>query len=359
VPTMPSLPNWSNGKSTQADAPKIPVPAARAIVDCAVYVDGVRLPGKYTHRAALAEVRSRDNAFVWVGMHAPDEGQMQDVAATFGLHELMVEDAVHAHERPKLERYDDVMFLVLRTVVYVPHESVATASEIVETGEIMVFVGPDFVVTVRHGDHSELASVRKSLEQNPERLTMGPFAVLHAITDHVVDSYLSVIQLVEQDVDSMEELVFNPRNTVAVEHIYLLKREIVELRRSVTPLGLPLLQLTQPAGGLVPKEIRRYFRDVRDHHTIVAERISEYDEVLSSLVDAALAKIAVQQNTDMRKISAWVAIAAVPTGVAGIYGMNFENMPELGYKYGYQSILFLIASVCVGLFCLFRRTHWL
>lgn len=132
---------------------------------------------------------------------------------------------------------------------------------------------------------------------------MGPFAVLHAITDHVVDSYLSVIQLVEQDVDSMEELVFNPRNTVAVEHIYLLKREIVELRRSVTPLGLPLLQLTQPAGGLVPKEIRRYFRDVRDHHTIVAERISEYDEVLSSLVDAALAKIAVQQNTDMRKIS--------------------------------------------------------
>ena len=356
---MPSLPNWSNGKSAPPPLPRIPVPAARAIVDCAVYVDGTRLPGKFTHNAALDEVRRRGKGFVWVGIHAPDESQMQDVAKTFGLHELMVEDAVHAHERPKLERYDDVMFLVLRTVVYVPHDSVETANEIVETGEIMVFVGPDFVVTVRHGDHSELASVRKALEQLPERLAMGPWSVLHAITDHVVDTYLSVTQLVEQDVDNMEELVFNPRNSVAVEHIYLLKREIVELRRSVTPLGMPLLQLTQPAGALVPKEIRRYFRDVRDHHTIVSERISEYDEVLSSLVDAALAKIAVQQNTDMRKISAWVAIAAVPTGIAGIYGMNFENMPELGSQYGYPMVMVFIASVCVGLFFLFRRNNWL
>lgn len=356
---MPSLPNWSNGKSDSVSAPRIPVPAARAIVDCAVYVDGARLPGKFTHTAALAEVRQRGTGFVWLGIHAPDETQMQDVAETFGLHELMVEDAVHAHERPKLERYDDVMFLVLRTVVYVPHESITTANEIVETGEIMVFVGPDFVVTVRHGDHSELASVRKALERKPERLAMGPWSVLHAITDHVVDTYLSVTQLVERDVDNMEELVFSPHNSVAVEHIYLLKREIVELRRSVTPLGLPLLQLTQPAGGLVPKEIRRYFRDVRDHHTIVAERISEYDEVLSSLVDAALAKIAVQQNTDMRKISAWVAIAAVPTGIAGIYGMNFENMPELSMRFGYPSVLFFIASVCTGLFFLFRRNDWL
>ncbi|WP_424809569.1 magnesium and cobalt transport protein CorA [Rhodococcus sp. 27YEA15] len=358
---MPSRPSWTNVRPTPVSAPtpKIPLPAARAIVDCAVYVDGARLPGRYTHRSALAEVRERGTGFVWVGMHAPDEGQMQDVAETFGLHELMVEDAVHAHERPKLERYDNVMFLVLRTVVYVPHDSVATANEIVETGEIMIFVGPDFVITVRHGDHSELATVRTSLEQNPERLVMGPFAALHAITDHVVDSYLSVIQLVEQDVDGMEELVFNPRHAIAVEHIYLLKREIVELRRSVTPLGLPLLQLTQPAGGLVPKEIRRYFRDVRDHHTIVAERIAEYDEVLSSLVDAALAKIAVQQNTDMRKISAWVAIAAVPTMVAGIYGMNFEYMPELSFHYGYWTVLGAIATVCVGLFALFRRNNWL
>ncbi|NMM83403.1 magnesium transporter [Rhodococcus sp. SRB_17] len=356
---MPSLPSWPNGKSRQTPTPRIPIPAARAIVDCAVYVEGARLPGKYTHSAALAEVRKRGDGFVWVGMHAPDEHQMQDVAETFGLHELMVEDAVHAHQRPKLERYDDVMFLVLRTVVYVPHESVETANEIVETGEIMVFVGPDFVVTVRHGDHSELASVRRSLEQVPERLAMGPWSVLHAITDHVVDTYLSVTQLVEQDVDGMEELVFSPQNSVAVEHIYLLKREIVELRRSVTPLGLPLLQLTQPAGGLVPKEIRRYFRDVRDHHTNVSERISEYDEVLSSLVDAALAKIAVQQNTDMRKISSWVAIAAVPTGIAGIYGMNFENMPELSSQYGYPMVLAFIASVCVGLFFLFRRNNWL
>ncbi len=353
---MPSLPAQGRDKSA---GPRIRIPTARAVVDCGVYVDGIRLPGKYTHQAALAEVRRRGRGFVWVGLLAPDEGQMESVAATFGLHELMVEDAVHAHQRPKLERYDDILFLVLRTVNYVPHDSVATASEIVETGEIMAFVGADYVVTVRHGDHSGLANVRRSLEENQERLALGPYAVLHAVADHVVDTYLEVTQAIEHDVDGMEEAVFSPRNTVAVEHIYLLKREIVELRKSVNPLSNPLLRLTQSPGNPVPKEVRRYFRDVLDHHTTVAERIAEYDEVLSSLVDAALAKIAVQQNTDMRKISAWVAIAAVPTMIAGIYGMNFDNMPELHWQYGYHLVVAFIVSVTVGRFVTFRRNNWL
>jgi magnesium transporter len=157
----------------------------------------------------------------------------------------------------------------------------------------------------------------------------------------------------------MEEAVFSPRSSVAVEHIYLLKREIVELRKSVNPLSNPLLRLTRAPGNPVPKEIRRYFRDVLDHHTTVAERIAEYDEVLSSLVDAALAKIAVQQNTDMRKISAWVAIAAVPTALAGIYGMNFDHMPELHWVWGYPAVLLLMAIVCTLLYRTFRHNHWL
>ncbi|GAA4477455.1 magnesium/cobalt transporter CorA [Rhodococcus olei] len=360
---MPSLPPRSSLRPsrTPADtsAHAIRVPAARAVVDCAVYVDGHRQPGRYTHSAALAEVRERGEGFVWLGLHAPDERQMSSIAEVFGLHALMVEDAVHAHQRPKLEIYDDVLFLVLRTVNYVEHESISTAREIVETGEIMIFVGRDFVVTVRHGDHSGLSGVRAEMDAHPARLALGPTTVLHAIADHVVDNYLAVTESVEHDVDLLEEDVFSPSSHVAIEQIYLLKREIVELRKSVAPLGAPLQRLGQDSNLGVPKEVRRYLRDVQDHHTIVADRVSEFDEVLSTLVEAALAKVAVQQNTDMRKISAWVAIAAVPTMVAGVYGMNFEHMPELQWSFGYPAVIIVIAVVCAGLFVTFRRNNWL
>lgn len=284
---------------------------------------------------------------------------MDGVAECYGLHELMVEDAVHAHQRPKLERYDDVLFLVLRTISYVEHESVTTANEIVESGEIMVFLGRDFVITVRHGEHSGLSGVRRTLEKNPEQLALGPSAVLHAVADHVVDEYLEVTGSIERDVDAMEEEVFSPHHHVPIENIYLLKREVVELRRSVTPLSTPLNQLAQSSENPVPKAVRRYLRDVQDHHTLVAERVAEFDEVLSSLVDAALARVTMQQNMDMRKISAWVAIAALPTMVAGIYGMNFDNIPELHWKYGYYMVVAVVAVACVGLFATFRKNDWL
>jgi magnesium transporter len=344
-------------------ASSIHVPVARAMVDCGVYADGARLPGKYTHAAALSKVHELEQdgvtAFVWIGLHEPDEHQMQAVADVFGLHELAVEDAVHAHQRPKLERYDDTLFLVLKTVNYVEHESVALAREIVETGEVMIFVGPDFVVTVRHGDHGGLAGVRRQMDATPSSCKLGPYAVMHAIADHVVDSYLDVTDLIETDIDAMEENVFSPNSSTNIEHIYLLKREVVELRRAVSPLTLALQRMGSDHNDLISKEVRRYMRDVLDHNTQAADRIASYDEVLSSLVQAAVGKISMQQNTDMRKISAWVAIAAVPTALAGIYGMNFDHMPELHQVWGYPAVLLVMAVVCTVLYTTFRHNHWL
>ncbi|SIR81795.1 magnesium and cobalt transport protein CorA [Williamsia sterculiae] len=359
---MPSLPSLrpSGGRRSRVHAPHIPIPASRAVVDCGVYIDGHRQPGNHSYQHALAIVREKGRGYVWLGLHSPDAGQMEGVAQTFGLHELMVEDAVQAHQRPKLERYDDTLFLVLKTVSYVPHESIEAASEVVETGEIMVFCGPDFVITVRHGDHTQLTGVRASLERRPQLLELGPTAVMHRIADHVVDTYVEVAEDFETDVDSAEDNIFAPkRGWVEIEPIYLLKREIMELRRAIGPLAVPLQRLTSPDNDLMPKEVRRYFRDVQDHHTAVTERITGYDEVLSSLLDAGQAKVNIQQSTDMRKISAWVAIASVPTMVAGIYGMNFDFMPELKIHYYYPVLMCALVVVCVFLWKTFRKNHWL
>lgn len=359
----PSLRPVVRGKSPNPDARSIHVPVSHAMVDCGIYSDGQRLPGKYTHSAAIAKVhelaQSGTEAFVWIGLHEPDEHQMQTVADVFGLHELAVEDAVHAHQRPKLERYDETLFMVLKTVNYVEHESMANAREVVETGEIMIFVGRDFVVTVRHGDFSGLAGVRKRLETSPSTLKLGPYAVMHAIADHVVDHYLEVTAMIEVDVDGMEVEVFSPRKHTNIESIYLLKREVAELRRSVGPLTLALQRLATDHNDLVGIEVRRYMRDVLDHNILAADRITSYDDMLSSLVQAALGKVAMQQNVDMRKISAWVAIAAVPTAVAGIYGMNFEHMPELKATWGYPAVLGFMFVVCFTLYRIFRRNEWL
>ncbi|MBP2450769.1 magnesium/cobalt transporter CorA [Mycolicibacterium lutetiense] len=359
----PALRATTRTRPADPDARTIHVPVARAMVDCGVYSGGDRLPGKYTHAAALTKVRelqeAGQKAFVWIGLHEPDEFQMQSVADVFGLHELAVEDAVHAHQRPKLERYDKTLFLVLKTINYVEHESVALAREIVETGEIMIFVGPDFVVTVRHGEHGGLAGVRKRLESSPAVLKLGPFAVMHAIADHVVDSYLDVTDLMETDIDTMEEDIFSPGTHTNIECIYLLKREVVEMRRAVAPLTLALARLLTDHNDLISVEVRRYMRDVHDHNVQASDRVTSYDEMLSSLVQAALGKVAMQQNVDMRKISAWVAIAAVPTAMAGIYGMNFEHMPELQWTWGYPAVLLAMATICFVLYRTFRHNDWL
>jgi magnesium transporter len=358
VPSLPSL-GGLRGRSQDRPAIRIPVPLSQYVVDCGVYVDGTRLPGRWSHTDAVEEVRKRGDGFVWIGLHEPDEEQIQGVAETFGLHELAVEDAVHAHQRPKLERYDNMLFMVLKTVRYVQNESPDTANEIVESGEIMVFLGRDFVVTVRHGNHSGLAAVRRELEEEPDRLRHGPAAVLYSIADHVVDNYLEVTDHIEDDIDQMEALVFQPRSRVSADQIYLMKREVLELRRAVVPLGAPLRKLTEGYSALVPHEVRSYFRDVDDHLVTVTDRVGAFDELLTTLVNAVLAKITMRQNNDMRKITAYAAMISVPTMIAGIYGMNFDVMPELHWHYGYPAVLLVIGGICAALFAVFRRNRWL
>ena len=342
-----------------SQAPAIPEPTPRdSIVDCAVYVDGTRQPftGDYAEAAAIAR---KQDGFVWIGLYEPRAEQFAGIAEEFDLHPLAVEDAISAAQRPKLERYDDTLFIALKTLRYVEHEQLTSTSEIVNTGEVMVFVGPHFAITVRHGQHGELGRVRQWLEERPEMLALGPAAVLYAITDDVVDAYLSVVGDVEVDIDEVESSVFSPSRTQDVERIYQLKRELLELRRAIGPLTAPMRTLSERHLSAVPDDIREYFRDVADHLSRVREQIGSFDELLTSILQACLARMTMAENEDMRKISAWVAIAAVPTAVAGIYGMNFRNMPELKWTYGYPVVMGAVLLVCLLLYRGFRHNGWL
>jgi magnesium transporter len=331
-----------------------------AVVDCGVYVNGKREPGDFSADEALREAGSRDDAFVWLGLHEPSQDEMSAVARTYGLHELAVEDAVKAQQRAKLEQFGAVHFLVLRTARYVPHGELTETSQVVETGQMMIFIGERFVITVRHGDASELASVRADLEtQRGALLEQGPWAVAYAVTDRVVDLYLAVADQVEADLDIIEEGVFSRDSGSPIQAIYQMKRELVEFRRAVVPLQRPLATITSPQSRLVPKEIRRYFRDVQDHLTRTVEQVTSYDDLLNSILQARLAQVTVDQNNDMRKIAAWAGISAAWTAIAGVYGMNFVHMPELGWRYGYPGVWLLMLIVSVGLYRAFRRNGWL
>ena len=338
-----------------------PSSAAAAVVDCAVYVDGVRLPGTHTPERALDEVRRRGSGFVWRGLFAPTFEQMTAIAQTYGLHELVAEDSVHAHQRPKLEQYDKVTVLVMRTAHYLSPTSIRTADDIVETGEILAAVGSDFIVTVRHGAHTAWAGVRAELEGSPEHLQIGPWAVLHAVIDRIVDGYLGVVGSVDVDIDTLEVELLSPDRHTPIEQIYLVKREVLELRRSVNPLAAALSTLAAATAlpEPIPKDVHRHLRDLAEHHAAVAERIVEFDDVISSLVAATLARVNVQQNTDLRKITAWASVAAFVTAFAGIYGMNFQDMPELRWRYGYLLWWIIAVTGAVSLFTLFRRKRWL
>jgi magnesium transporter len=325
------------------------------IVDSALYRRGVRVPVDcgVDDLPRLADKATEPGDFVWVGLHQPDAEELDRVAEVFGLHPLAVEDAVSAHQRPKLERYDESLFLTLKTLWYVD------AEDAVETGEINIFVGDNFVVTVRHGDGSSLHDARVSLEGREKVLQHGPSAVVYAVCDAIVDRYEEVAAQLEIDVDEVETSVFSPERTNDSVRIYTLKREIAEVRRAVLPLREPMRRFASGLVSGIDPDAAPFFRDVSDHLSRTADTIDTLDSLLSTAFDAHLARISVQQNEDMRKISAGAAIVVVPTLIAGVYGMNFEHMPELGWSYGYPFALLLMVGTMLGLYAFFKKSGWL
>jgi magnesium transporter len=325
------------------------------IVDNALYHQGQRvaLGDGDDQSLGSARVPCDPGDFQWIGIHDPSPDELDLIARTFALHPLAVEDAGDSHQRPKLERYGDTLFLVLKTLWYVDEE------DAVETGEINMFVGHDFVVTVRHGQGIDLAASRRDLEQRAKLLEHGPMGVLYAICDRVVDEYEKVGAALEEDVDEVEESVFSPARTDDSTRIYVLKREIAEVRRAVLPLREPMRKFAMGVDERTSADTAAYFRDVADHLQRVSEVIDNLDQLLSTAFDAHLARISVQQNEDMRKISAGAALVVVPTLVAGVYGMNFDHMPELHWRYGYAYALLLMAGMVSGLFVWFKKSGWL
>ena len=323
------------------------------IVDCAVYTKGVRRPGELHVEDALEAARKDDDSFVWIGLHEPSTAEFDAVVNEFRLHPLAVEDAVMAHQRSKMERYGDCLFLVFKTARY------DDENEIIEFSEIQLFAGEGFVITVRHGQASALSPVRKALEGEPERMALGPAAVVHAILDRVVDDYLPVLDGLDHDIVEIEAQVFSPERTNPAERIYKLKRQVLDLYRNVEPLIEPLARLQASGHVIGATALGPYFRDVYDHLQREVSRIEIQRELLSEVLAVNLTHISVQQNEDMRRISGWVAIAVVPTMLAGIWGMNFRYMPELDEWWGYPAALVVMVGASTLLFRWLRSRHWI
>ena len=326
------------------------------LIDNVIYVDGKRAVRPESLERTFTELRecpSDGHSFCWIGLLRPSETEVQAVAEEFDLHPLAVEDAIHAHERPKLEVYGDMVFIVLKTARYVDPE------EVIQLGEILIFLGHDYIITVRHGEASELAGVRQALEHAPDQLKHGPGAVLHAIVDRVVDDYAPAIAGLGEDIDQVENQVFSDLRTNAAERIYKLKREVLQFGHAVGPLVDPVDRLARGKYGVIHPEVRTYFRDVNDHLLRAHDQLEGFRDLLTSVLQANLTQVGVRQNEDMRKISAYVAMAVVPTLIAGIYGMNFDHMPELGWGFGYPLALGLMAAICSILFWRFKRAGWL
>jgi magnesium transporter len=337
-----------------------------AIVDNGIYVNGVRTanPGSLDETFELMRERG---GMGWIGLYRPDADELQAVAAEFGLHELAVEDALRGHQRPKLEQYEDHLFVVLRPARYLD------AEEEVEFGEVHVFAGRDFVVTVRHAEEPDLGRVRRRLEGEPELLAHGPEAVLYAILDEVVDRYAPVLAGLENDIDEIENQLFVD-DVDATQRIYELSREVLDFQRAAQPL-------TEMVGGLLREgdrrgpdaELQRRLRDVHDHTIRVADRAATFRAVLENALTVESTIVARRQNEEMRRmteesmrqgdqmkrISAWAAILFAPTLIGAIYGMNFRYMPELDWPLGYPLSLAAMAALGGGLWLAFKRKGWL
>ncbi|WP_141315963.1 magnesium and cobalt transport protein CorA [Streptomyces spinoverrucosus] len=357
----------------KSDPPPTPNPSAAqpseivSVVEAALYEDGVRVSTPATLADTYRELREKPSGMAWIGLARPTESELLSLAEEFDLHPLSVEDAMEAHQRPKLERYGDTLFVVLRAARYLD------APEEVEFGELHVFVGPDFVITVRHGAAPDLSAVRRRMEETPELLKLGPEAVLYAILDAVVDGYAPVVAGVQNDIDEIETEVFRGDPEVS-RRIYELSREMVEFQRATRPLvGMLHGLMAGFAKYGTDEELQRYLRDVADHVTHTSERVDGFRQALTDILTVnttlvtqqqnaemrALAEAGFEQNEEIKKISSWAAILFAPTLVGTIYGMNFEHMPELHWVFGYPFAIALMGVVCTGLYVVFKRRDWL
>jgi len=321
------------------------------IDDLAVYDNGVRRPGELKLQDAF-EACDNDDCFVWIGLDKPTLEELGAVQKEFGLHELAVEDAQHGHQRPKAQVYGDSVFVVLKPASY------DDAREAVETGEVQLLIGRGYVITVRH-DRTDLRRIRDELEQRSDLLRLGPAAVLYGVVDRVVDGYYPVIDALDTDIGQVEADVFSSSRSNPAERIYKLKREALELHDAVVPLDEPLAAIAQGAFPRIPEELRPFFQDAHGHVVKAVRALDAFRELLTSVLSANLTQVSVRQNEDTRKISAWAAIIAVPTLLTGVYGMNFEHMPELGWTFGYPLVLAAMLVVCALLYRAFRRAGWL
>jgi magnesium transporter len=356
------------------DEPAVPestpieqVRARASLVESAVYVDGDRVESPASLGDSYRALHEHENAVAWIGLYRPDHHELASLASEFGLHELAVEDAIVAHQRPKLERYDDTLFVVLRPARYLDDV------EEVEFGEVHIFVGSDFVVTVRHSEAPDLGKVRRRLESNPDLLQLGPEAILYAILDRVVDGYAPVVAGLENDIDEIETEVFSGDPKVS-RRIYELTREVIEFQRATRPLATVLRNLTAGFDKYgTDDELQRYLRDVDDHLTEVIEQVDGFRQLLRDILTVNATLVAQQQNEEMKtlteasvdqneevkRISAWAAILFAPTLIGTAYGMNFDHMPELHWQFGYPFALMLMVVTSVGLYTIFKRRRWI
>lgn len=357
--------------STTRNAPdreaRGPAPEAPSLIDAALYRDGLRIGSPTSLAETFRELRELPGSMAWIGLHRPSEAELLSLAGEFDLHKLAIEDALEAHQRPKLERYGETLFVVLRAARYLD------APEEVEFGELHLFVGPDFVITVRHGAAPDLSAVRTRMESTPELIGLGPEAVLYAILDDVVDGYAPVVEGVQNDLDEIETEVFRGDPEVS-RRIYELSREMVEFQRATRPL-VGMLQALMAGFDKyrTNEELQRYLRDVADHVTHTSERVDGFRSALTEILAVnatlvtqqqnaemrALAEAGFEQNEEIKKISSWAAILFAPTLVGTIYGMNFDHMPELHWTLGYPFAIVLMAVVCTSLYLIFKRRDWL
>ena len=322
------------------------------VVNCASYLNGRRVANIGIDK--VSEALKDPDQFVWVGLHEPGEETLQKFQEAFNLHDLAVEDAHNAHQRPKIETFGDTLFIVLRTA------QINDLHHRIDFGETHFFVGSHFLVTVRHGSSISYADVRTRCESTPHLLRKGQGFALYAVMDSIVDQYFPVVDALEEELQGIEEMVFKEKPTrQTTENIYQLKRQLLDLKRAVSPLIDICNRLMRFDVRLISVETQPYFRDIYDHALRINEMVDHARELLNTALEANFSLLSISQNEVSKKFAGWAAIIAVPTMVAGFYGMNFKFMPELGWHYGYPVVVVFTISLCVIIFFLFRRSGWL